>query len=361
MPRSVKTLCSVFFAFLLVALLFSPSSHAQQFDNARKGTVKVMTYNLNEGSDFTEVLSAQTFPEFLAAVQITLDSVKASNPPLRMKAIAHQIAITQPDFVGMQEVTTWRVGPGPNPTPVLYDMLQELLDSLAAQGQHYTPVAVVNQFQLQGPLPDLINFVSATDTDVLLARSDEDDLQLSNVQSANFNTLLTIPTLLGPLTILRGWGSVDVNLHGQSFRFIVTHLENVVPQVPATLLVQEAQAGELIAGPANTTFPVMIAGDFNADAANPNDLTFATYQEMLNAGFGDAWTAKHPQEPGFTWQLVDSKPVDTATQRIDFIFFRGPVHARVSRLAGAATHDRIGGLWPSDHAGVRALLQVGEE
>jgi endonuclease/exonuclease/phosphatase family metal-dependent hydrolase len=207
----------------------------------------------------------------------------------------------------------------------------------------------------------LTTFVSAADTDVLLARTDELDLQLSNVQSANYSTLLTFPTFLGPLTILRGWGSVDANLHGQAFRFIVTHLENVVPAVPATLLVQEAQAGELIAGPANTSFPVIIAGDFNANAFDPNDPTFATYEEMLNAGFGDAWATVHPDSPGLTWQLVDSSPVDTATQRIDFIFFRGAVRGQVSSLAGADPHDKVGGLWPSDHAGVRALLQVGSE
>ena len=361
MHSYVKTFCKMSAALLLFSVFLPLRLLTQSGENSGKGIVKVMTYNANEGSDFTEVLSAQSLPDFLAAVQITLNSVQASNPPLRMKAIAHQIKISQPDLVGLEEVTTWRVGPGPNPTPVLYDMLQELLDALNAQGQHYKAVAVVNQFQLQGPLPDFVNFVSATDTDVLLARSDEGDLQLSNVQSSKFSTLLTFPTLIGPLTILRGWGSVDATLHGQSFRFIVTHLENVVPQVPATLLVQEAQAFELISGPANTSFPVIIAGDFNADAANPNDLTFATYQEMLQAGFQDAWATTHPRDPGLTWQLVDSSTVNTATQRIDFIFSRGPVRALTSRLAGAAPHDRTGGLWPSDHAGVRAVLQVGSE
>lgn len=360
MHDSLRKLCGGFCVLLLTVFLFSYYSSAQQAADSSKGIVKVMNYNLNEGTDFTEVLSAQTFPDFLAAVQITLNSVDASNPPLRMQAIAHQIAITQPDLVGLEEVTTWRVGPGPNPTSVRYDMLQELLDALKVQGQHYAAVAVVNQFQLQGPLPDLVNFVSASDTDVLLARSEESDLQLSNVQSANYSTLLTFPTLLGPLTILRGWGSVDVNLHGQAFRFIVTHLENAVPGIPATVFVQELQAGELITGPANTSFPVIIAGDFNANAADSIDPTFATYQEMLSSGFRDAWTATHPRSPGLTWQLVDSSPVDTATQRIDFIFFRGSVRAQVSSLAGADAHDKVRGLWPSDHAGVRALLQVGQ-
>jgi endonuclease/exonuclease/phosphatase family metal-dependent hydrolase len=326
-----------------------------------EGSIKVMTYNVDEGTDFQEVLGAQTFPDFLAAVQLTVNNVIATNPPRRMQAIAHQIAITQPDLVGLQEVTTWRVGPGPNPTPVLFDMLQELLSALAAQGQHYTPIVVIHEFDLQAPLPDLTTFVEAANSDVILARTDEDALQLSNVQSAHFAALLTLPTFIGPFTILQGWGSVDVSLHGQSLRFIVTHLANFIPQIPSTVLVQEAEAAELVSGPANTALPVVIAGDFNADADNPSDPTFATYAEMTSFGFGDAWAATHPREPGFTWgQLPDlSNVISVLSQRIDFLFFRGQIHALNSRLAGAETHDRIDGLWPSDHAGVRATLLVG--
>ena len=354
MKSYMKSACKAGLLFFCSLTLLTTSLLAQ----TDKGVVKVMTYNINEGSDFNEVLAAQTFPDFLAAVQITVNSVEASNPPLRMQAVAHQIAISQPDLVGLQEVTTWRVGPLPNP-PVLYDMLQDLLDALKAQGQHYKVVAVVNQFQLEGPLPDLVDWAVANDTDVILGR-EEPGLQLSNVQSANYTTLLTVPTLAGTVTILRGWGSVDVAYHGQAFRFIVTHLENVVPQaLQATLFVQETQAAELIAGPANTPLPVIIAGDFNANTADPNDPTFATHREMVNAGFVDAWSATQPGDPGLTWQLVDSSAVNTATQRIDYIFGRGPVRPLTTRLAGAATHDRIAGLWPSDHAGVHAVLQVG--
>lgn len=61
------------FVIVFLALPFS----AQIRENSGKGVVKVMTYNANEGSDFTEVLSAQTFPDFLAAVQITLMRFKS--------------------------------------------------------------------------------------------------------------------------------------------------------------------------------------------------------------------------------------------------------------------------------------------
>lgn len=350
--RSLSPLVAVMFA----AMLLVPG--AQAAPGATSGTAKVMTYNVNEGSDYVEVLSAQTYPEFLQAVQITLDQVTTSDPPLRMQAVAHQIGIQQPDLVGLQEVSTWFVGDPANPA-VRYDMLQELMDALKAQGLHYQVVVVVPEFQLAGPLPDLTNWVFVQNTDVMLARSDKGDLHISNVQKDNFHTLLTLPTVAGPVTITRGWGSADVDLHGQNFRFIVTHLENYIAQAPATLLIQEAQAKELSDGPAYVTdMPAIIAGDFNADALG-GDASIATYDEMLSFGFTDAWGARYPNIPAPTWQLVDSSPVDTAFQRIDYIWTLGNVCPLNLSLAGAAPHDKIDGLWPSDHAGVRALLRFG--
>ena len=110
---------------------------------------------------------------------------------------------------------------------------------------------------MQGPLtPDFSLWLRANGRNVLLARTDKPDMQLSNPQSAAFHTLLTIPDpILGDLTIVRRWGSVDVDLHGVSFRFIVTHLENPIPQIPASYLLLQAQAYELSLIPANTNLP----------------------------------------------------------------------------------------------------------
>lgn len=357
MRKSLKLRSLSGFAILFVTLVLSPLVSAQN------ATVKVMTYNVFQGTDFVEVLSAQTFEQFLAGAQATLDEVNASNLPLRMRAIAHKIAITQPDLVGIQEAALWRYGIGPNPTDVLFDPLQELLDALAAEGQHYQAAVIVDEYELQGPMPDLTHYLRANGRNVLLARTDRPDMVVSNPQTAAFHTLFQIPSaLLGNPTIVRGWGSVDVNLHGEEFRFIVTHLENPIPQVPITYQLIQAQALELSQIPANTNLPVILVGDFNAIANDPTDPSNATYQEMLNLGFGDAWTDRNrPPLPGLTWPLIDSSTTDTATQRIDFVFYRGHVTSREARLAGDAKQDRVDNMWPSDHAGLRALLQVGAE
>ena len=362
MQESLKLYKSFSLATLLIALLLSPIAHPQVTTDAQRGTVKVMTYNLFQGTDFVEILSAQTFQDYLVAANLTLNQVIDSNLPLRMQAVAHQIAITQPDLVALQEATLWRLGAGMNPTDVLYDPLQELLDALKAQGQHYYAVEVLDEYELQGPLDaGFTTFLKANGRNVMLARSDEPDLQLSEIKSGTFTNLLTLPTLLGPLTINRGWGSVDVQFHGQSFRFIITHLENPIAQIPLTFQLQQAQAMELNFGPANTSLPVILAGDFNAIANEPTDPSNATYQEMLNFGFSDAWADRNPPRPGLTWPLINSSVVDTASQRIDFVFYRGLLNAREARLAGDSKQDRVNGMWPSDHAGLRALLQIGAE
>lgn len=339
--------------FLMIVVLISVTAAEDQ--GGGKSVIKVMTYNVNEGTDYLEVLTAPNLPDFLQAVQITLDNIESTNPPLRMQAVAKEIAQTRPDLVGLQEVTTWSVG-----AEVKFDMLQELLGALDNLGEKYVPVVVVKESELQAPLPDLVTLVKGVNHDVILARVAGNDMELSNVQQGHFSVLLPVPTAIGTLTIERGWGSVDVTLHAQSFRFIVSHLENFNAAAPVTLQVQEAQASELALGPGGTTLPVIIAVDANADALG-NDPTVATYQLIRSFGFGDAWASVHPNEPGATWGFMpDAADVlPHPAQRIDYIFFNNGIRALTATLAGQRPQEKVDGLWPSDHAGLRATLLVG--
>lgn len=339
--------------FLFLAAIATPTAAGE---NQGKAAVKVMTYNVNEGTDFLEVLSATNLPDFLQAVQITLNNIDSTNPPLRMKAVAWEIAQTEPDLVGLQEVTTWTVG-----GQVRYDMLQELIAALHDLGEDYAPVVVVDEFKLAAPLPDLVTVVQGVNHDVILARV-ESEMELSNFQQGHFGVILPVPIPVPPgvLPIPRGWGSVDVTLHGQSFRFVVSHLENYNPLAPGTLLIQRAQAAELVTGAAGIKGAVIIAVDTNADALG-GDPTIANYQLIRSFGFGDAWAAVHPVQPGATWGFMPdpNDPRSIVYQRIDYIFFNNGVRALNARLAGQRPQDKVDGLWPSDHAGVRATLLVG--
>jgi hypothetical protein len=106
------------------------------------GVLEVMTYNVNEGTDFQQVLSATNPTQFLLGVGEIVTQVQGTNPPERMQAVAAQILAAKPTLVSLQEVDQWYLGifnPSTKACGTMsleYDMLQELTNALAAQGGH---------------------------------------------------------------------------------------------------------------------------------------------------------------------------------------------------------------------------------
>ncbi|MFG3001423.1 endonuclease/exonuclease/phosphatase family protein [Streptomyces sp. NPDC048340] len=148
-------------------------------------------------------------------------------------------------------------------------------------------------------------------------------------------------------------------MRGRTVRVVSTHLE------PASPTVQEAQTDELLAGPLKTKLPMVLLGDLNSAAggvgARPGSTDTQSHNNLLAAGFTDAWTATHPGNPGFTCcQAPDlHNATSSLTQRIDYVLFRGKVTALTSTRVGHMQADRTpSGLWPSDHAGVRSVLKL---
>jgi endonuclease/exonuclease/phosphatase family metal-dependent hydrolase len=320
--------------------------------------VTVMSRNMFIGTDLSPVLGATSFDEFLVAVANAYLNVQQSNIPERAAAVADEIQTKNPDLIGLQEVSLWRTGPFGGPaTTVTYDALQSLLDELAVRGLQYTPVAILDEFQAEAPSALGIN-IGFTDRDVLLARSDlaTSGLKLSNIQAQHFatNFAFTSP-ILGQLTVPRGWISIDGKVRGKQFRFVNVHLESFHPGV------QAAQASELILGPANTSLPVMIAGDFNTDSASGDPALNAGYQIIAGAGFLDAWSVSHPADAGFTWPLHLEDPFTSVApfQRLDLVLTRGELEVLSIELFGHTSADRTpSGLWPSDHAGVVSSINL---
>jgi endonuclease/exonuclease/phosphatase family metal-dependent hydrolase len=285
-----------------------------------------------------------------------------------MQAIARQIIAASPALVSLQELDEWYTAPF-NPftrtcgDPALeFNFLQELQHALADQGAHYALVVEAQQYAF--PLipgfipPSTFLCVSVVDHVAILARTDlaPGKFHWSNPQSAQYATVLQFPSPLGLLPLPRAWVSVDATYNGNSFRFIGTHLESVVPAI------REAQGAELRAGPANTSLPVILAMDSNAPALPlPQD---PTYMDFIAAGYNDSWTKIFPLVPGFTCcqaQFVNNS-VSRLDQRIDLILTLGNIETQNIALFGEDPSTKTpGGLWPSDHAGVAAQLIVEEE
>ncbi len=97
-------------------------------------------------------------------------------------------------------------------------------------------------------------------------------------------------------------------------------------------------------------------GDFNADPAEP------AYDRMVGAGFRSAHAEANGGEPPVTWPSGLQAPVmdtDGDPSCLDYIWIRGGARAIDARLWAdrPAAHDPT--LYPSDHLGVVATLEVG--
>lgn len=382
MRRTILLMASMALALLLSSgVAFSQSTYVGDLDtdslpddicsSSNPGpSITVMTRNLYLGADLDPVFQAVAGgnpQDIIQATTATWQNVQATNFPERAGALADEIEHSEPLLIGLQEVSLYRTGDPDsffgNPTladHVEYDFLKILLNELDQRGLNYRRVTVTRNTDAETPgftAPGVLQDIRLTDRDVILVRKDPptSELNTSNKQSENFAARVSLPVgnTGQSIELLRGWGSVDVTLGGQTFRFINTHLE----QEGAFNAIQVAQGNELLGGPADTSLPVILVGDFNSRA---DGLGTPTYGNLIGAGFEDAWSATHPGEPGNTFGH-DADLLNTTvdlTQRLDLVLFRHDVCALDADVVGDELDDRTAsGLWPSDHAGVVATLR----
>jgi endonuclease/exonuclease/phosphatase family metal-dependent hydrolase len=153
----------------------------------------------------------------------------------------------------------------------------------------------------------------------------------------------------------RAAGRVVVDISGDvSVTVAVTHLHHV----PADQPVREQQAKALVdwldAGPSTSTTVVM--GDFNAEPDEP------TYARMVAAGFRSAYAEANGGEPSITWPSGLQAPAmdtDGPPGCLDYIWVRGAVRVLDARLAFDRAHPEDPTLYPSDHFGLAAHLEIG--
>ncbi len=347
---------------LAAAALTSACGDSNPTGASATADVKVMTQNLYLGGDIfklTEATSPTQVPALAAQIFAT---VKANDFPARAGALAAEIAAANPDLIGLQEVETFRIQDpsdyvtgttGPNATTVYLDFLAVLMDSLTARGLNYQVASEVENADVELPAAkSATEFfdIRMTDHDVILARS---DVQTSNPGSAQYQT--RVPFELAPgdtVWFQRGYAWVDARLEDVDFTFASTHLE--VSAGGQLTLVQQAQAAELMQHFSGQS-PLIVVGDFNSapGTAPYNDLT---------GMFTDAWTASGSSGAGLTCcqpELLSQS--QSLYERIDLVLFTAGVDAVAVHVVGnQATDKTASGLWPSDHAGVVAELQVND-
>lgn len=372
---------------LAVLILLAPLSSAYAGDPK----IKAMTRNLYLGADIFKVVeAAQTDPNTIPyAVAEVFQTAMYTNFPERAKAIADEIALFEPDVVGLQEVSTYYIQtPGDfmagNPVQantVVIDFYTVLNAELQARGMEYTAFTVHNA-DIEMPMidtssPTYLSDVRLVDHDVILVREDHDAVSVLN---GNYQAQLELDLGGSVVAFTRGYLAVDVDIKGDVFRFVDTHLE--VRSSPGSVFryFQSLQMQELVGTLAYLSSldpkPIVMVGDFNSSIEDEEGswvhpvygpLPYVPpYMQAVAAGYLDSWRLQKKYDDGFTSGFDEyvSDPNAELTSRIDIIW-TDPKGLEVDKVMADVVGDEISdmtpsGFWPSDHAGVKAKIKFDE-
>src|SRR5689334_18261496 len=141
---------------LCVTAVFTPGvANASAAPGNRDRVLKVMTRNMDLGSDFWYVLAAIKSGDpdaLLPAITNTYLEILASRMDDRAAGVADEIQANLPDLIGLQEVSVLSTGPyQAAPTNVVASNLNALLIALQMRGLHYAIVAVQQNAQVVVP------------------------------------------------------------------------------------------------------------------------------------------------------------------------------------------------------------------
>jgi len=302
--------------------------------------ITVMTQNLYVGADSDPLLKAPDQATAVAAATAAFQQVLANNFPARAAAIAGEIqAAGGPLLIGLQEAALIS-GPG---TPPL-DYAQILLKQLKTLGLNYTIVG-----SHTGTTVGLAGF-SETDRDIVLARTGIPGFTATG-QGHDFRPEHQVPVptpVFGTVIDTRGYVLVDATLDGVPFQFVSTHLD------PFHTSLQPLQAGDILAALSGSTEPQLVVGDFNADDSEQ------TYREMIDAGFVDVAAAVGADGATCCQAPNLSNPASELSHRYDYIFERGFSSIDSAFLIGNTHFEEVPPIWPSDHAGLVATVDIPE-
>jgi endonuclease/exonuclease/phosphatase family metal-dependent hydrolase len=305
------------------------------------GTVfGVMTRNLYLGADLAPVMRAQSQGAFVAATSAAWAMVQKNDFRARAESLAAEIAACRPALVALQEACIWRTEAAAGGPSRTWDYVEDLVAALARLGTSYAPVAQLELFDFQAPTLDGER-VRMTDRGVVLAHH---DLEVANAAARLYDRLMPLRVLGQTLPVKRGHAAVDAKVGGAWIRFVSTHLEGFDPGI------RDAQAAELAAALAAERRPVVLVGDLNSLPGTGGAAV------LTRAGFRDAWTAP----AGLTCCFGEDLSVATGSfsERIDYVFTRGPLEVQRALVTGQDAALRRGGLWPSDHGGVFVELTL---
>lgn len=228
----------------------------------------------------------------------------------RLPLLLADMATLQPDLLGLQEV--------------VYVMQQDRLIGAAGEG-HY------GAHRGWAGRPEYGNSLLVREP---LTATDVERVDLAHNRSA----LRARVVLPGGTTVLA----------------VVTHLHHLGPDEA----IRDEQTALLLdwldeAAAADAT---ILMGDFNADPAEPSPA------RLRAAGFRSAFEEANGAEPAVTWPsglIAPAMDTDGEPECLDYIWLRGKAQAVSARLAFDRPDPQDATIYPSDHFGISARLEIG--
>lgn len=360
-----RLICTTLAALALTACapdgpVAPPVSLTRSVASASGGATQLtfLSRNLYIGANLDPVVQALASPsqaDDIPALLNTIAKIQSTDWPARVVALAEEIERERPQVIGLQEVWDINVNLAPFGLAVSLDLdfLSSLQAELAIRGLDYTVVA-----SFQGVTAAPFPAISVIDRDVILVDPSRVTVDAGSVVAQPFAA--NIGNVAPGVSVRRGWVAITASVDGVPIRIVGTHLESGAS--PALSQLRAYQSGQLMATLA--AHPrALVMGDFNDVPGS------AMYQQVMNAGFTDAWGAMRPGTEGLTCchaEVLDNERArDAFWMRIDYIFARGLSHSNGNLLGqvtmlGAGAPDRLQGpswmIWPSDHAGLALRL-----
>lgn len=228
----------------------------------------------------------------------------------RLPLILADMAALQPDLLGLQEV--------------VYVMQQDRLIGAAGEGRYSAVRGWAGR-------PEYGNSLLVREP---LVATDGDRVDLGHDRAAH-RALVRLPG-------------------GSSVLVVVTHLHHLGPDEA----IRDEQTAAILAWlagapPADAT---ILMGDFNADPAEPTPI------RLRSAGFRSAYQAANGADPAVTWPSGLQAPAmdtDGDPECLDYIWLRGTVRVESARLVFDRPHPEDPTIYPSDHLGIAARLEIG--